>query len=303
MSLSETENVAHADRPTGASGTVLGQAREAQGLSVADVARQLKLSIQQVEALEAGEYDRLPGPVFVRGFIRNYARLLKLDSERLVHSAATSMPQEEPRPAAPPSHDIPFPAVAARRWPKYAVAIAAALIALSAYEFYPSEPRAVETRSASAPSPASVAPSDAPGPQSGAPAAPQSGPGTPGPAAEAVQAVPPAAPAGTARSGTQDAAATLAPGAPDPAPSTLPGSGEHEIRMVFHQESWVEIRDRSGKAIFSQLNRRGTEKRVNGKPPLSVIVGNSHGVQLTYDDQPVDLARHTKVDVARLVLE
>jgi cytoskeleton protein RodZ len=73
--------------------------------------------------------------------------------------------------------------------------------------------------------------------------------------------------------------------------------------MIFAEESWVEIRDRSGKAIFSQLNRRGTEKRVNGRPPLSVIVGNSHGVRLTYDDQPVDLAPHTKVDVARLTLQ
>ena len=55
--------------------------------------------------------------------------------------------------------------------------------------------------------------------------------------------------------------------------------------------------------IFSQLNRRGTEERVTGTPPLSLVVGNAHGVRLTYDDQPVDLAPHTKVDVARLTLE
>ncbi len=73
--------------------------------------------------------------------------------------------------------------------------------------------------------------------------------------------------------------------------------------MVFEQASWVEIRDRSGKAIFSQLNAPGTEQRVNGRPPLAVVVGNAHGVRLTYDEQPVNLALHTKVDVARLTLQ
>jgi cytoskeleton protein RodZ len=73
--------------------------------------------------------------------------------------------------------------------------------------------------------------------------------------------------------------------------------------MVFDRKSWVEIRDRSGRPIFSQLNQAGTEQRVNGLPPLAVIVGNAHGVRLTYDERPVNLAPHTKVDVARLTLE
>ena len=60
-------------------GELLAQAREKAGFSTADVARQLKLSVGQVEALEAGQFERLPGSVFVRGFIRNYARLVKLD--------------------------------------------------------------------------------------------------------------------------------------------------------------------------------------------------------------------------------
>jgi len=88
-------------------------------------------------------------------------------------------------------------------------------------------------------------------------------------------------------------------GEPDP----VPGRAEREVRMVFEQESWVEIRDRSGKPVFSQLNRRGTEKRVNARPPLSIVVGNAHGVRFSYDDQMVDLSQHTKVDVARFNLE
>jgi cytoskeleton protein RodZ len=51
------------------------------------------------------------------------------------------------------------------------------------------------------------------------------------------------------------------------------------------------------------LNPRGTEQRVNGRPPLAVVVGNAHGVRLTYDERPVNLSLHTKVDVARLTLQ
>jgi cytoskeleton protein RodZ len=266
-------SVVNSDELSGTPGRLLAAAREAQNLSVADVARQLKLTVHQVEGLESGEYERLPGPVFVRGFIRNYARFMKLDPEQLVHSVAKSLPHQDPRPPAPPSQDIPFPTVAPPRWPSYAAAIAAAIAALSAYEFYFSEPPTAGTSSVAVPPPVTAAPA----PQPSAPVVPESASG---------QGAPPVA----SRIAPQDQ-------------ETLSKPGMREVRMVFDQESWVEIRDRNGKAIFSQLNRRGTEQRVNGQPPLSVIVGNARGVRLTYDDQPVDLAHHTKSDVARFHLE
>ena len=55
-------------------GAILLEERRRQSLSLTDVARQLKLSPRQVEALERDDYAALPGPVFVRGFMRNYAR-------------------------------------------------------------------------------------------------------------------------------------------------------------------------------------------------------------------------------------
>ncbi len=68
----------------GRPGAQLLAERRAQGLSLGDVARQLKLSVRQVEALERDEYAAFPGPVFARGFLRNYAKLLQLDAEALV---------------------------------------------------------------------------------------------------------------------------------------------------------------------------------------------------------------------------
>jgi hypothetical protein len=53
--------------------------RETLGVTVREVADTLNLSITVVQALEADAYDRLPGTVFARGYIRAYARLLDLD--------------------------------------------------------------------------------------------------------------------------------------------------------------------------------------------------------------------------------
>jgi cytoskeleton protein RodZ len=181
INVSATEDMPRAAGRSEAPGKVLAEARQAQNLSVADVARQLKLSVHQVEALEAGAFERLPGSVFVRGFIRNYARFLKLDAESLLRSVAECLPREEPRPAAPPSQEIPFPTGAPRRWPAYAALALVVVAALAAYEFFLSEPQTVGTPVA-VPSPPTAQPL-----QPGALEAPQPGAV---PAVDAGQAVP-----------------------------------------------------------------------------------------------------------------
>ena len=94
------------------------------------------------------------------------------------------------------------------------------------------------------------------------------------------------------------------------APPNVAGrSGGHlpadaaQLKLAFEAPSWVEVKDKSGNVIFSQLNGAGTEEVVSGQPPLTVVIGNAHGVRLTYRDRLVDLAPHTRVDVARVVLE
>jgi cytoskeleton protein RodZ len=86
-------------------------------------------------------------------------------------------------------------------------------------------------------------------------------------------------------------------------PPAPPKSGERQVTLLFEDESWVEIRDRDGKVILWQLNLPGTRQVVSGRPPLSFVIGNAHGVRLTYDDRAVDLAPYTRTDVARMTLE
>lgn len=78
----------------GIPGTTLQSQRKAMGWSVEQVADQLKLAPRQVVALEAGDYAALPSPAVTRGFVRAYAKLLKIDAAPLVSMIELNMPPE-----------------------------------------------------------------------------------------------------------------------------------------------------------------------------------------------------------------
>lgn len=267
----------------GGPGTALAAARTAQNLSITDVARQLKLSVSQVAALEAGEFNRLPGPVFVRGFVRNYARLLKLDPERILDSIVQDPAGQDGRNEMPPSHDIPFPSASVRRWPKFALIALLVVAALAGYEFYWSERAAVtDLKPAVVPAPAAMD-------QASREIAPVTAHDLPVPGAVQPGAV------GTAAEPEQETRQAASAG-------SQPAGGE--LRFAFAKDSWVQVRERSGKTIFTRLNPAGSEQRVSGKPPFMLVIGNAHGVRLTYNERAIDLEPHiVRDDVARLTLE
>jgi cytoskeleton protein RodZ len=301
-------------------GTLLAAQRTAQGLGVGDIARQLKLSVRQVEALERDDYDAFAGMVFVRGFVRNYAKLLDLDPEPLVAMTYEESSAEEA--VAPPladEQDIGRPGGANRGWLLGAVVLIALLVA-AIYEgrhrqpppgvFEPPAPVSGGGQQAESPAPQREAPRAAlePAPAAAVPESPQHAEAPPperGPPAAVEQAAPPAVPA--ARDAANVAPVAAPPAAePAAAPSTAeaPATGEQKLlRIAFDGASWVEVKDAAGAVIFSQLNDPGTERVVRGRAPLSVVIGNAHSVRLSYGDRPVDLDPHTNVDVARLVLE
>ena len=88
-------------------GEQLSAARKARMLEVADVAQALKLGQRQVESLENGDWQGLPGQTFIRGFVRNYARLVQIDSAPLMaqldvvlHKPVDTLNMPEPEPAS-----------------------------------------------------------------------------------------------------------------------------------------------------------------------------------------------------------
>jgi cytoskeleton protein RodZ len=111
-------------------GAILAAERERQGLSRADVAQRLHMSVSQVEAMELGDYEHLPRGPFLRGFVRNYARLLGLDPEALLGLLAASAPPESAPRIVVPTQNIRFDPLGTRLSNPYVKAAAIAMVAI-----------------------------------------------------------------------------------------------------------------------------------------------------------------------------
>jgi cytoskeleton protein RodZ len=274
-------------------GPQLAAARAGCGLSVADVARQLKLAPWQVEALETDNYARMPGMVFVRGFIRNYARLVKLDPAGLLMPAPSQLaPATQAMPQSSPSVEIPFRSGPAVAWRKYAIAATLLLVPFAIFEMTRDDATeiAVKSRLITLPQTEMATEESVAQTRERSPAL-ATGDTVDGPMRSE---------SGLSRREKTSAVPAL-PAVSAPVAEHKPG--EHLVKLKFEREAWVEIRDRSGRRIFSRLNPAGTEQAVSGQPPLSLIVGNAAGVRVIHNDQSVDLAPYIQIDVARLTLE
>jgi len=83
----------------------LRTAREAQGLTVYQIAEITKIRTDHVRALEEGNYEGFAAPVYIRGFVRNYAKLLKLDVPALMLRLDAELGQTERFHEPPPLSD------------------------------------------------------------------------------------------------------------------------------------------------------------------------------------------------------
>lgn len=303
--MSETDTTVESAAPVPAPepavrpGRTLADARTSRNQTVAEIALQLKLSVSQVEALEADDYARLPGPVFVRGFVRNYARLMELDGEALVAGLKMPLDPLAAGAAIPHSHNIPFPDGRGPRWPIYAALIAVLAVIVVLFEFIYSSPPAQVTDAPAPPAPVVAQPVFPPQSDVSAVMAtqPVAEPAQPAPVSVPV-AVPPPMPA-------QAPAPVSAPPTqqiPVAAPEAK-RAGAVEMKMIFEKQSWVEVRERDDRIVFSQLSPAGAVQIIQVVPPLNVVIGSASGVKVTYKGRSVDLAPHAKNEVARFTLE
>lgn len=299
----QASNDANDDAVAAVSSPTLGElmiaARERWNLSAGDVARQLRLGLRQVEALEENRFEMLPGNTFVRGFIRNYAKVVQVDPVEFLDAYERSRPQIQAPEIVAQNEHIDFTRKPIPKWVWYiaggvVVAVLAPLFiylalhddeSLGGTALAPAKPVAAEL------TPQPPRPSVEPAAEQGVampldlPPAQAISLGDPAPAPSQDAVAPPAA-------------AVLTPPA---ARATV--AGMPVLKLHFAGDAWVEIRDKSGKKIFSQLSRAGSEQVVQGEPPLSLIVGDAAKVKITYNDKPVDLTPHVKKTVARLTLE
>ena len=66
-------------------GEILREARESKKLSIQDISRETNISIKYITALETENYNKFPGSVFIKGFLKTYSNFLKLDTSHLIY--------------------------------------------------------------------------------------------------------------------------------------------------------------------------------------------------------------------------
>ncbi|WP_297577183.1 RodZ domain-containing protein [uncultured Deefgea sp.] len=271
-------------------GRQLRNAREALELSPEQVANQLKLAVRQVIAIEQEAFDELPSNLFIRGFVRNYARLVHLDAEPLLEYLAQVLPAEQVSTTlldAPLETTGTIPFKSKRRRPSSAIVLMSVLgLALGVgcvfwYLQQPAHPELalpemenqpiVDVIAASAVQEELVVLASAASAVAPVASSPQLAATLP--VASAPQ--------------TKKAAAVLA--------STASAVADtHAIKITSQTDSWVQIVDANGNKVLSEIIRPGYERVVAGVPPYRVKIGNAPKTQLYFNGQNVDLSAYLK---------
>lgn len=298
-------------------GRTLQAAREQAGFTIEHVARSLNLEKSVIEALEKDDISHLPGPAYVKGYLRNYARLLELDAEPLIEAysdLAVPIPEVAPleSPTAPSvDHRVGIQVIGGL--------VVLVLIVLSGWWF--TRPRAtthVSTPQVEATQPAKqvskpqtqsgeTANITATGSTARTQAAESSSSGGGAPASTTLSTPPAASPISP-----QSALPSKTPAVKTPAaiassespPTTASASaGAATVSLQLNEKSWVQIQDGSGKQLIRGLLGAGVHRVLSGMPPFSIFLGYAPGVVLSIDGHTVDAAQYTRSNhTARFIL-
>ncbi len=270
-------------------GEILRRARVHYEHSIPDIERVLRIPAAQLEAIEGGHYDLLPGRVYAIGFVRSYSQYLGLDSEHIV---ALFKDQSANSAVVP---DLHFPVSAEQsslpsKWIVLGTIAALILLPILWSQLKSTE----ETGSAKIPlitEEITQSVSD----------------NMVGNTAEI--------PADVNKPQTQQATeineTELSADPTDPqaaeafAPIQTPES--QRIILTIIENSWVEIRDSSGKRLVSRVLKAGDQYFVPNHPGLKMSIGNAGGVELSLDGntlpplgKPGSVVRNISLDIAAL---
>ncbi len=256
-------------------GERLRLAREQDGLSIAEVSERTKLTARTLQNLETGEGDNFSSPIFARGQLRSYARLLGVD---IVPEFQQLVALETPPPVLQPHESIPMRSRYGSKIGQYALyLLVTAVIAvpivseLNLFKSSTQQPR------------------------------PLDGPIATQEAQQATDAAPPA----LAATG-MPAAATPAVSQPEDSRSaiaaSMTGNVGANIAFQFNSESWVKFYAADGSVIEQGLIPSGTTRQFTPAQLSRARIGAAEQVLMTVNGKPVDLAGFSKGSVANFTI-
>jgi cytoskeleton protein RodZ len=281
----------------GVPGRTLAAQREAMGWTVEQVADQLKLAVRQVVALEAGDYAALPAPAVVRGFVRAYAKIVKLDAAPLVALIALDAPgptdatgTTHPRRDKPASFsEVRFPTHGKRAaLPLVPIAAVVVLIGAAAAAWHFGLVQRVLNRS---PAPAASAPAgSAAAPNVTVLAAPAVGHAPATPTQELTSLQNPSVPLISVPPPSATTAGSPGAGVAAAAPAAVAAAaGANPLVVTVREDSWIELRRAKGAPLVSRVFRGGATETFEITEPVTLVVGKPSAVSATLRGAAVDL--------------
>ncbi|NLA67927.1 MAG: helix-turn-helix domain-containing protein [Gammaproteobacteria bacterium] len=238
-------------------------AREAAGLSIEDVATRLKMPVRVVQSLEAEDWSRLGAPVFIRGQLRSYGRLLGLATDT-VHAAAGVEPVR-PVELKPRTYVPRMRIVAEQSARRLVYVVITAAIALPVW--------------------LATQPHLAPDTVSGSLDVPVELPGEPAP---------------RSTRGPTPLVASMAPvSARSPAPAAV---GAPALELRARDDSWVELVAPDGRVVEQGLLRAGETRGFANGELGAVVLGNAGQVQVRRNGVEQDLAPYLRANIARFTV-
>lgn len=275
-------------------GEQLKQARESKNLSERDAANKLHLSASYLRALEADDFDHLPEATFIKGYIRNYARLLDLPAEELV-AAFESMRPPEQIPADSLQSIRPTREMK-QRVASAVILLIIVIVALLAWwlmtpnakqgtaadQVTGEVTRTENTQALASGDITDVVKSDTK--VSGETTSDESPADTAAPAATAAADKP-----------SQQSAAAVAE------KKTPAAATNAKLTLTFSHNCWVEVADASGKSLYSGTQHAGGELTLQGKAPFQLMLGNAGGVtSVSVNGETVALPESDPGDVLKI---
>ena len=279
-------------------GAVLRAAREAEGISVGDMAVQCRLAVTQIRALEEERLENLPEPVYVRAFIRGYAHALKIDPAPLVddymmrcgrRGAAVEVGQ---LPNRSPSREAVFHEPPKNRTLKAVLfVVLAALVGGGIWAVYTDQFASLHTSS------------EAQKVESGANEAKE----TKTPAAEPAENAAQPSDAAPETQPAQPSAPAAAQAQPAAAPAAQPAAAAPVLHKVEFRlgagASWVQVIAPNGRNVVASEMRPQSVQAYEIPKGSRFTIGNAGVVSLTIDGEVYPLDGVVRNGIARFTIE
>ena len=285
-------------------GELLRSTRLKRNLSQEEVAHELRIDMRQLDAIENNQFDSFSSPVFVQGYLRNYARLLDLDPEPILNEFRSVsqiknpeiVPIKKVMTSAGGGSQIPL-----SKFTPVVLGVVTVLVVIwlgsNLYSFIQemsddsSEVAEVEENTETI---------DVLNRFQEVQERQDTNVADTSEVSEPVQSPRPVVSAIPSVSTTNAVTPSSTPEevtAAEPVPQA-----KVSAKFQFNEDSWIEVYDVNNDRLLARIGRAGTAKSIEGVPPLRVVLGNAPGVKVEFEGEPYKVRIRQGAQVARFKL-